>query len=188
MCQKILLVLPSKYVQNPALCPHAHLSHSGPCPSFSFLDLEESSPNWPALRSYILRTRAPSCSHRDPIKTEIRPHYPSPNTLLRASYAPHIWKQDFILLFSHSVVSDSLRPRGLQHARLPCPSPSPRACSHSCPLSWWWHPTTSSCRPLLLLLSVFPSIKKSFPISRLFAASGQSIGGSASASVPPMSI
>ena len=40
------------------------------------------------------------------------------------------------LLFSCSVVSDSLRPHGLQHARLPCPSPSPRACSHSCPLSW----------------------------------------------------
>ena len=44
----------------------------------------------------------------------------------------------------HLVVSDSLRPHGLQHARLPCPSLSPRICSNSCPLSWWYHPTTSS--------------------------------------------
>ena len=48
------------------------------------------------------------------------------------------------LLFSHSVVSDSLRPHRLQHARLPCPSPSPRAYSNSCPLSWWCHSTISS--------------------------------------------
>ena len=46
--------------------------------------------------------------------------------------------------FSCSVVSDSLRPHGLQHARLPCPSPTPRACSNSCPSSWWCHPTISS--------------------------------------------
>ena len=46
--------------------------------------------------------------------------------------------------FSHSVMSNSLRPHGLQHARLPCPSLSPRACSDSCPLSWWCHPTISS--------------------------------------------
>ena len=50
--------------------------------------------------------------------------------------------------FSPSVVSNSLQPHGLQHARLPCPSPAPRACSNSCPLSWWCHPTIS--------LSVFP--------------------------------
>ena len=48
------------------------------------------------------------------------------------------------LLFSHSGVSDSLRPRGLQHTRLPCPSLSPRACSNSCPFTQWWHPTSSS--------------------------------------------
>ena len=47
-------------------------------------------------------------------------------------------------MFSHSVMSDSLRPRKLQHARLPCLSPNPRACSHSCSLSWWCHPTISS--------------------------------------------
>ena len=62
------------------------------------------------------------------------------------------------VLFSCTVVSDSLQPHGLQYARLPYPSPSPRACSNSCPLSLWCHPTISSCHPLLLLPSVFPSI------------------------------
>ena len=58
-----------------------------------------------------------------------------------------------LLFFSHSVVSSSLWPHGLQHARHPCHSPSPRACSEACPLSWWCHPTT------LLLPSIFPSIR-----------------------------
>ena len=62
--------------------------------------------------------------------------------------------------FSRSVVSDSLQPHGLQHARPPCPSPTPRACSNSCPSSWWCHPTiSSSCCPLFLLPSIFPSIR-----------------------------
>ena len=60
---------------------------------------------------------------------------------------------------SHSVVSDSLQSHGLQHARLLCPSPTPGACSNSCPLSWWCHPTISSCRPLLLLHSILLRIK-----------------------------
>ena len=64
------------------------------------------------------------------------------------------------LLFSHSLVSDSLQLHGLQHSRLPCPSPSPGACSNSCPPSRWCHPTISSlCWPLLLLPSIFPSIR-----------------------------
>ena len=65
------------------------------------------------------------------------------------------------LLFSPSVVSNSLRPHGLRHSRLPCPSPSPGACSNSCPLSQWCHPSISSsvCCPLLLLPSIFPSIR-----------------------------
>ena len=64
------------------------------------------------------------------------------------------------LLFSHSVVSDSFWPHGLQPARLPYPSPSPGACSNSCPLSWWCHPTISSSYHLFLLLpSIFPSIR-----------------------------
>ena len=53
----------------------------------------------------------------------------------------------------------TLWPHRLQHARLPCPSPTPRACSNSCPSSQWCHPTVSSCLPLLLLPSIFPSIR-----------------------------
>ena len=61
--------------------------------------------------------------------------------------------------FSRSVMSNPLRPHGLQHTRLPCPSPSPGAYSNSCPSSWWCHPTLSSCCPLLLLPSILPSIR-----------------------------
>ena len=61
------------------------------------------------------------------------------------------------LLSCRSVVSDSLRPHGLQHTRPPCPSPTPGACSNSCPLSQWCHPTI--CLPLHLLPSVFPNIR-----------------------------
>ena len=61
--------------------------------------------------------------------------------------------------FSHLVMSNSLWPHGRQHARLPCPSPSPAACSNLCPLSWWCHPTNSSCCPLLLPPSILPSIR-----------------------------
>jgi len=60
--------------------------------------------------------------------------------------------------FSHSVVSDSLQSHRLQHARLPCPSPTPRVCSNSCPLSQWCHPTISSSI-VLFLHSIFPSIR-----------------------------
>ena len=64
--------------------------------------------------------------------------------------------QMLLLLFSNSVISDSLRPHGLQHTRLPCPSPPPRACSNSCPLSWWCHPTIfSSVMPVSSCLQTF---------------------------------
>ena len=90
--------------------------------------------------------------------------------------------------FSHSVVSDSLRLHGLQHARLPCPSPSPRTCSNSCPSSQWWHPTiSSSVIPFSSDPQSFPA-SGSFQMSQLFASGGQSIGVSASASVLPMNI
>ena len=73
-------------------------------------------------------------------------------------------------LFSHSVMSDSLRPHGLQHAGLPCPSPSPEACSNSCPLSQWCHPSISSLSPpYSFCLQSFPALG-SFPMSRLFAS------------------
>ena len=93
-----------------------------------------------------------------------------------------------LLLFSHSVMSDSLRPHGLQHTRLPCPSPTPRACSNSCASSWWCHPTiSSSVIPFFSCLQSFPA-SGSFPLSQFFASGGQSIGVSASASVIPMHI
>ena len=81
--------------------------------------------------------------------------------------------------FSHSVVSDSLRPCGLQHSRLPCPSPTPRACSNSCPSSQWCHPTISSSFFPSFCLQSFPA-SGSFLMSDFFTSSGQSIGASAS--------
>ena len=93
-----------------------------------------------------------------------------------------------LLFFSSSVMSDSLQPHGRQHARLSCPSPSPRACSNSCPLSWWCHPTISSSDiPFFSCLQSFPA-SGSFPLSQLFAPGGRSIGASASAPVFPMNI
>ena len=94
-----------------------------------------------------------------------------------------------LLLFSCSVMLDSLWPYGLQPTRPPCPSPSPWVCSDSCPLSQWCHPTNSSCFPLLLLPSIFPNIPtRSFPMSWLFTLGAQNIGASASISVLPMNI
>ena len=90
-----------------------------------------------------------------------------------------------MLLFSLSDVSDSLWLHGLQHARLSCPSPFPGACSNSCPLSWWCHPTSVSSS--FSCLQSFPA-SGSFPMSWLFASGGQSVGASASALVLPMSI
>ena len=89
---------------------------------------------------------------------------------------------------SCSVVSDSLWPHGLQHASLSCPSPTPGACSNSCPSSRWCHPTISfSVVPFSSCLQSFPALG-SFPMSQFFASGGQSIGVSASASVLPMNI
>ena len=81
-----------------------------------------------------------------------------------------------MLLFSHQVLPDSLWPHELQHTRLPCPSPSPGACSNSCPLSRWCHPTISpSVVPFSSCLQSFPA-SGTFPLSRLFTSGGQSIG------------
>ena len=90
--------------------------------------------------------------------------------------------------FSHSVMSDSLRPHGVKHARPPCLSPTPGAYSNSCPLSRWCHPTiSSSVIPFSSHLQSF-SASESFQMSQFFASGGQSIGISASASVLPMNI
>ena len=96
--------------------------------------------------------------------------------------------QGSVSQFSHSILSKSLRPHGLQHARLPCPSLTPGACSNSSPLSWWCHPTiSSSVVPFSSCLQSFPA-SESFPRSQFFTSSGQSIGVSALPSVLPMNI
>ena len=85
-------------------------------------------------------------------------------------------------------MSNSLQPHWLQHARLPCPSPSPGVGSNICPLSWWCHPIiSSSFIPFSSCLQSFPA-SGYFPMSQFFASSGQRIGPSASASVLPMNI
>ena len=90
--------------------------------------------------------------------------------------------------FSCSVVSNSLQPHRLQHARPPCPSPTPRVDSNSCPLSQWCHPTlSSSVGPFSSHLQSFRA-SGSFQMSQFFALGGQSIGVSASTSVLPMNI
>ena len=89
---------------------------------------------------------------------------------------------------SRSVVSDSLWSHGLQHTRLPCPSPTLRACSNSGPLSWWCHPTfLSTVVPFSSCLHSFPA-SGSFTKSQFFSSGGQSTGVSASTSVLPVNI
>ena len=93
-----------------------------------------------------------------------------------------------MLLFSHSVVSDSLQSHGLQHSRPPCPSPTPRVHSNSCPSSQWCHPAISYS---VIRFSFCPKslpVSGSFPLSQFFTSGGQSIGVSASASIFPMNI
>ena len=90
--------------------------------------------------------------------------------------------------FSGSVMSNTLRPHGPQHASLPCPSPALGAYSNSCPLSWWCHPAiSSSVVHFSSRLQSFPALG-SFQMSQFFTSGGQSIGGSATASVLPMNI
>ena len=84
-------------------------------------------------------------------------------------------------MFSHSVISDSLQAHGWQHARHPCPSPSPWVCSNSCPLSWWCHPTISSCDAPFSSCPQSFLASGSFLMSWLFASGGQNIESSASA-------
>ena len=99
------------------------------------------------------------------------------------------WKRVYIISsvpFSRSVVSDSLWPHGPQHARPPCPSPTPRVYSNPCPLGWWCHPTiSSSVVPFSSCPQSFPA-SGSFQMSQFFTWGGQSIGVSASTSVLPM--
>ena len=99
----------------------------------------------------------------------------------------HLLLPFYSVQFSRLAVSDTLQPHGWQHARLPCPSPTPRVYSNSCRLSRWCHPTISSVIPFSSRLQSFPS-SGSFQMSQFFTPSGQSIGVSASASVLPVNI
>ena len=102
---------------------------------------------------------------------------------------PAPFTEETLLSFKgHPVVSSSLQPHELQHIRLPCPSPTPGACSNLCPSGQWCHPTiSSSVIPFSSCLQSFPA-SGSFQVSQFFTSGGQSIGVSASASVLPMNI
>ena len=93
-----------------------------------------------------------------------------------------------LLLSSCSVMSDSLQPHGLQHARPLCPSPSPKVFSSSCPLHWWYHLAISSSDTPFSFCAQSYSTSATFPMSQLFASDDQNTGVSASALVLPTSI
>ena len=118
--------------------------------------------------------------------TGIKPRSPA---LQADSLLTELWRKPSIRLssvqFSHSVVSDSLRPHESKHARPPCPSPTPRVHSNSCPLSQWCHPAiSSSVVPFSSCPQSLPA-SESFPMSQLFTSGSQSTGVSALASVLP---
>ena len=138
--------------------------------------------------------------HKNKTKPSLQTAYTS---LLLAGFPSNtIWRTIVIMLnirspnliifspiqFTHSVMPYFLRPNGLQHDRLPCPSPTPGACSNSCPLSRWCHPTiSSSVIPFSSFPQSFPA-SGSFQMSQFFASGGQSVGASVSASVLPVNI
>ena len=108
--------------------------------------------------------------------------------LFPLSFAEKITSLKSVQFSAVSVVSDSLQPHELQHARPPCPYLTPGVPSNSCPLSWWCHPTiSSSVVPFSSCLQSFP-LSESYPMSWHFGSGGQSIGASASVSVLPMNI
>ena len=115
------------------------------------------------------------------ILKEFNPEYPLEELMLKLQYFVHLMQ----VQFSHSVVSDFLQLRGLQHSRPPYPSPTPGVNSNSCPLSRWCHPTIlSSVVPFSSCLQSFPA-SRSFQMSQFSVSGGQSTGISASASVIP---
>ena len=110
--------------------------------------------------------------------------YPSFSMSTAVILSPNLCCLSLSVQFSHSVVSDSLRPHGLHHTRLPCLTPTTGVYSNSCPLSRWRHITiSSSVIPFPCCLQCFPA-SGSFQMSQFFASGGQSTGASASASGP----
>ena len=147
--------------------------------------LTTSSPSWP-LRGSILGWFGDQRSWRQSAWTWI------PIAFLENSFSvlngDHQKDSIQSVQFSHSVMSNSLWLHGLQHARLPCPSPTPRVYSNSCPLSRWCQPTISfSVVPFSYYLQSFTA-SGTFQMSQFFASGGQTIGVSALASVLPMNI
>ena len=119
-------------------------------------------------------------------------HYGQPLTSLHDCWESHSFdytdlsQQTCSVQFSCSVVSDSLQPHEPQHARPPCPSPTPRVHPNPCPLCQWYHPAiSSSVIPFSSCPQAFPA-SGSFPMSQLSTSGGQSIGVSVSTSIPPM--
>ena len=106
--------------------------------------------------------------------------------MVQSSYISFTSTPQCSVQFSCSVMSDSLRPHELQHARPPCPSPTPGVHPNSCPSSRWCHPAiSSSVVPFSSCPQSLPA-SESFPMSQLFVSGGQSIGVSASTTVPPV--
>ena len=148
--------------------------------------------NWRSRFGYELPLRSPST-----MLTKPQPRWPIDSCNIPSPLPPqdlctccsvYLHLITLLLLFSGSVVSDSLWPHGQQHPRPPCPSPSPTVCPNWCPLSRWCHPTISSpVAPFSSCLQSFPTLG-SFPVSQFFASGDQRIGASASASVLPKNI
>ena len=144
---------------------------------------------WQFLGSYPCLIVLPSRSYQSKINKEFKGKFPRRNDIIvygSSGTTGSFCKVSFSSVqFGHSVVSDYLQPHGLQHARLPCPSSTPRACSNSHPSSLWCHPTiSSSVVPLSSRLQSFPA-SGSFLMSQLFTWGGQSTGVSALASFLP---
>jgi len=135
--------------------------------------------DWYSLGPYVLWWSWTWHSHH-----RLRPgHWPGNQDLASCL----VWQKQKSVQFSHSVMSNSLWPHGLQHTRLPCPSPTPEACWNSCPSSWWCHPTVSSSVIPFSCLQSFPA-SGSLQMSQFFTSDGQSIAVLGSTSVLPMNV
>ena len=151
-------------------------------------------PTLPPTQLWLVQQRAPDLRNHILEGRAVSIQWFSNGLLLLLPKSKNYRPRDFFfneslsVQFSHSVVSNSLRPHGLQHARLPCPSPTPGSYSNSCPFSQRCHPTISfSVIPFPSCLQSFPA-SGSFPVSHFFTSGDQSIGFSASASIHPMNI
>ena len=141
------------------------------------------------IKSATLSIVSPSISH------EVMWLYAMTLAFWKVSFKPffstllfHLHQEALSVWLSRPVICNYLQPHRLQHARLPCPSPTPGACSNSCASSWWCHPTiSSSVIRFSSCLQSFPA-SGSFQMSQFFSSRGQSIGVSSSASVLPMNI